>query len=182
MNNQALLRSRSYKLLGVNITENMTWHVQPNLLTLYKAQTRLSLEYCSHIWRAAASTTLSILDAVQRRAIRLIDDPTLTCDLQPHVQRRAVGDLSLFYRYSNGACSSELTFIIPPLTEPARCTCESSSSHTKAVVLDTSRTEQYDRTFVPRMSRARNGLPSDVFIEPASDDLFKSRVNKLPLT
>nr|CAH7743670.1 unnamed protein product [Callosobruchus chinensis] len=41
-----------------------------NLLTLYKAQIRPSLEYCSHIWGAAAPTTLSILDAVQRRAIR----------------------------------------------------------------------------------------------------------------
>nr|CAH7740661.1 unnamed protein product [Callosobruchus chinensis] len=44
-----------------------------NLLTLYKAQISPSLEYCSHIWEAAAPTTLSILDAVQRRAILLID-------------------------------------------------------------------------------------------------------------
>nr|CAH7746964.1 unnamed protein product [Callosobruchus chinensis] len=85
-----------------------------NLLTLYKAQIRPSLEYCSHIWGAAAPTTLSILDAVQRRAIRLIGDPALTCHLQPLSHRRAVGDLSLFYRYSNGFCSSELTSIIPP--------------------------------------------------------------------
>nr|CAH7724183.1 unnamed protein product [Callosobruchus chinensis] len=40
-----------------------------NLLTLYKARIRPSLEYCSHIWGAAAPTTLSILDAVHRRAI-----------------------------------------------------------------------------------------------------------------
>nr|CAH7760730.1 unnamed protein product [Callosobruchus chinensis] len=52
-----------------------------NLLTLYKAQIRPSLEYCSHIWRAAAATTLSILDVVQRRAIRLIGDPALTSQL-----------------------------------------------------------------------------------------------------
>nr|CAH7727975.1 unnamed protein product [Callosobruchus chinensis] len=32
---------------------------------------------------------------------------------------RLVGDLSLFYRYSNGFCSSELTSIIPPLSKPA---------------------------------------------------------------
>nr|CAH7749544.1 unnamed protein product [Callosobruchus chinensis] len=96
MSNQALLRSQSFKLLGVSITENMIWHEHvswiataagkklgylfrarkyfspSNLLTLYKAQIRPSLEYCSHIWGAAAPTTLSILDAVQRRAIRLI--------------------------------------------------------------------------------------------------------------
>nr|CAH7759564.1 unnamed protein product [Callosobruchus chinensis] len=93
-----------------------------NLLTLYKAQIRPSLEHCSHIWGAAASTILSILDAVQRRAIRLIGDPALTCRLQPLSHRRAVGDLSLFYRYSNGFCSSKLTAIIPPFSKPARCT------------------------------------------------------------
>nr|CAH7737136.1 unnamed protein product [Callosobruchus chinensis] len=63
---------------------------------------------------------------------------------QPLSHRRAVGDLSLFYRYSNGVCSSELASIIPPPTEPARCT-SGTSSHPKAVVLHTSRTEWYDR-------------------------------------
>nr|CAH7766703.1 unnamed protein product [Callosobruchus chinensis] len=40
--------------------------------------------------RAAAPTTLSILDAVQRKAIRLIGDPALTCHLQPLSHRRGV--------------------------------------------------------------------------------------------
>ncbi|CAH2011182.1 unnamed protein product [Acanthoscelides obtectus] len=34
--------------------------------------------YCSHAWGAAAPTILSLLDAVQRRAVRLIDDSSLT--------------------------------------------------------------------------------------------------------
>nr|CAH7741091.1 unnamed protein product [Callosobruchus chinensis] len=98
-----------------------------NLLTLCKTQIRASLEYCSHIWGAAAPTTLSILDAVQRRTIRLIGDPALTSLPQPLYHRRAVGDLSLFYRHSNGFCSSERTSIIPPLSKPARCTRGTSS-------------------------------------------------------
>nr|CAH7748350.1 unnamed protein product [Callosobruchus chinensis] len=147
-----------------------------------KAQIRPSLEYCSHIWGAAAPTTLSILDAVQRRPIRLIGDPALACHLQPLSHRGAVGDLSLFYRYSNGFCFSELTSIIPLLFRPARCTRETSSCHPKAVVLHTSRTERYNRTFVPRVSRAWNGLPGDVLVEPASVGLFKSGINKHPLT
>nr|CAH7734441.1 unnamed protein product [Callosobruchus chinensis] len=134
------------------------------------------------IWGAAAPTALSILDAVQRRAIRLIGDPALACHLQPLSHRRAVGDLSLFYRYSNGFCSSELTSIIPPLSKPARCTRGTSSFYPKAVLLHTSRTERYDGTFIPRVSRAWNGLPGDVLDEPAKVGLFKSRVNKLPLT
>nr|CAH7748900.1 unnamed protein product [Callosobruchus chinensis] len=131
----------TFKLLGVSITENMIWHEHvssiatagkklgylfrarkyfspSNLLTPFKAQIRPSLEYCSHIWGVAAPLTLSILDAVQRKAIRLIDD--LTCHLQPLSHRRAVGDLSLFNRYSNGFCSSELTSIFLPLTKPGR--------------------------------------------------------------
>nr|CAH7742441.1 unnamed protein product [Callosobruchus chinensis] len=93
-------------------------YFSPSILpTLYKAQIRPSLEYCSQIWGAAAPTTLSILDAVQRRAIRLIGDPVLTCHLQPPSRRRAVDDFSLFYRYSNEFCSSELTSIIPPLSK-----------------------------------------------------------------
>nr|CAH7765325.1 unnamed protein product [Callosobruchus chinensis] len=92
-------------------------YLSDNLLTLDKARIRPSLEYCSHIWGAAAPTTLPILDAVQRRAIRLTGDPALTCHLQPLSHRRAVGDLFLFYRYSNGFCSSDLTSIIPPLSK-----------------------------------------------------------------
>nr|CAH7765512.1 unnamed protein product [Callosobruchus chinensis] len=129
----------------------------------YLFRKRPSLEYCSHIWGAAAPTILSILDA-----------------LPSH--RRAVGDLSLFYRYSNEFCSSQLISIIPPLSKPARFTRETSSSHLRAVVLHTSRIERYDRTFVPRVTRAWNGLPVDVLVEPASVGLFKSRVNILSLT
>nr|CAH7718972.1 unnamed protein product [Callosobruchus chinensis] len=107
-------------------------------------------------------------------------DPALTYHPQPLSHRRSIGNFSLFYRYSNGFCSSELTSIIPLLAKPARSTRGTSSSHPKAVVLQTSR--GYDRTFVPKMSRAWNGLPSDVIIEPAIDGRFNSRVNKLPLT
>nr|CAH7768274.1 unnamed protein product [Callosobruchus chinensis] len=120
--------------------------------------------------------------AVQRWAIRHIGDPALTCHIQPLSHRRAVGDLSLFYWYSKGFCTSELTSIIPPLFKPARCTRGTSSSHPRAVVVYTSRTERYDRTFIPKVSSAWNGLPGDVLVQPASVGLFKYRVNKLPLT
>nr|CAH7730941.1 unnamed protein product [Callosobruchus chinensis] len=103
------------------------------------------MEYYSHISGAAAPTTLSILDAFQR----LVGNTVLTCHLPPLSYRRAVGDLSLFHRYSNGFCSSELTSLIPPLVEPAKCTRGTSSSHPMAVVLFTSRTERNDRTFAP---------------------------------
>nr|CAH7767949.1 unnamed protein product [Callosobruchus chinensis] len=112
--------------------------------------------------------------------MRLISELALTCHLQPLSHQRDVGDLSLFYRYSNGFCSSELTSIIPPLSKRARCT-RGTSSRPRAAVLHTSRTEQYDRTFVDRVSSAWNGLPGHVLVEPTSVSLFKSHVNKLTL-
>lgn len=36
------------------------------------------MEYCSNIWGATAPSKLKILDAIQRRAVRLVDDPRLT--------------------------------------------------------------------------------------------------------
>nr|CAH7743956.1 unnamed protein product [Callosobruchus chinensis] len=38
---------------------------------------------CFHNWGAAAPTALSVLDAAQRRKIRLNGDPAVTCHLQP---------------------------------------------------------------------------------------------------
>nr|CAH7738649.1 unnamed protein product [Callosobruchus chinensis] len=52
----------------------------------------------------------------------------------------------------------------------------------QGVVLHTSSTVWFDRTFVHRLSRVWNRLPGAVLVEPASVDLFKSRVKKLPLT
>nr|CAH7735185.1 unnamed protein product [Callosobruchus chinensis] len=69
-----------------------------NLLMLYKAQIRPSMEYWSHIWGAAALTTLYILDVVQRRAIRLIGGPALTCHPQQLSHRRALTLLQVFKR------------------------------------------------------------------------------------
>nr|CAH7729835.1 unnamed protein product [Callosobruchus chinensis] len=89
-NEQPGSAKKSFKLLGVSITENMIWHEHvssiataagkklgylfrarkyfspSNLLTLYKAQIRPNLEYCSHIWGAAAPTTLLILDSPKK--------------------------------------------------------------------------------------------------------------------
>ena len=46
-----------------------------SLLTLYKAQIRPCLEYGSHLWRGASEHSLATLDAIQKRAIKLIEDP-----------------------------------------------------------------------------------------------------------
>ena len=57
-----LFRSRRYFTLS-------------SLLTLYKAQIRPCLEYGSHMWRGAPKHSLATLDAIEKRAIKLIGDP-----------------------------------------------------------------------------------------------------------
>ena len=49
-----------------------------HLLTIYKSQIRPSLEYCSHVWDGAPKSTLCLLDKVQCKSIRLINNPNLT--------------------------------------------------------------------------------------------------------
>ena len=131
--------------LGLSLSSNLTWktHIHSlakhasqklsflarvrrffsssHLLSIYKSQIRPSLEYCSHVWGGAEKSPLCLLDKVQSKAIRLINNPNLTKSLQPLSHRRLVGDLSIFYRYFNGPCSQEIreTIHVPlRLSEP----------------------------------------------------------------
>ncbi|VEN34317.1 unnamed protein product [Callosobruchus maculatus] len=103
MEGHSIVESPSVKLLGININNNMSCmttsklYTPVQLLLIYKAQIRPSLEYCSH-----------------KRAIRLIDTPNLTKDLHSLEHRRRMAALSLFYRFCHGRCSSELSQIIAP--------------------------------------------------------------------
>ena len=69
------------------------------------------LEYGSHLWRGASKHSLATLDAIQKRAIKLIGDPALT---NPLAHRRTISALSPYYRYYHGVCAVELKSIIPP--------------------------------------------------------------------
>nr|CAI5827840.1 unnamed protein product [Callosobruchus analis] len=82
------------------------------LLLLYKAQIRPSLEDCSH-----------------NRAVRLIDTHNLTKDLHSLEHRRRVAGLSPFYRFYHGRCSSELSQIITPKAVRTRNNREALHAH-----------------------------------------------------
>ncbi|CAH1955634.1 unnamed protein product [Acanthoscelides obtectus] len=124
-----------------------------------------------------------MLDAVQRRAVRLIDDSSLTDSLGTLSHQRAVVDLPLFYRYTNGLCSSELSSMMPPRDVPARQTRLTLTSHPNRVELRTSRTGQYDRSFVPRTRRTLSCHPNRVELRTSRtgryDRSFVLRVSRL---
>ena len=151
------------------------------LLSIYKSQIRHSLEYCSHVWGGALKSTLCLLEKVQSKAIRLINNPNLTKSLQPLSHRRLVGDLYIFYRYFNGHCSQEIRDIIPVPLRRVRTTRSSSHSHPFQVSLPNPRTLSHKSSFIPRTCNLWNVLPSSCFPESYNLPSFKSNVNKLDL-
>ena len=129
--------SSSFPQLGLSVSSNLTWkphiisiakhtsqklgflskvrgYFSPSqLLTIYKSKIRPSLEYCSHVWGGAPKSSLNLLDRIQSKAIRLINNPNLTNSLESLSHRCLVADLSIFYRYFHGHCSQEIKNIIP---------------------------------------------------------------------
>ncbi|CAG9825688.1 unnamed protein product [Phaedon cochleariae] len=118
---------------------------------IYKAQFRPVLEYGFHIWNAAPKHTLKLLDSVQKRAIRLVGDASLTNSLTSLEHRRKVGDLALFYRYIHGRCSSEISTNVFPSAVPARLTRRVEASHPFLVILETCRTYFSKYLFIQRI-------------------------------
>ena len=205
MGNTALPAVSSVSLLGLSISESLDWkqHISSisraaacklgflfrarkyftpsHLLILYKSQVRPLLEYCSHVWGGAPSCYLSVLDRLQSKAVRLVNDAQLTNSLQSLHHRRCVSALSLFYRYYFSRCSNELSSIIPLPKSYARSTRLAHVGNPYIVSTERCRTSHHASSFIPRTSALWNNLPLSAF--PLSYDLalFKRNVNRLDL-
>ena len=142
------------------------------ILHLYKSVIRPCMEYCCHIWAGASSVVLSLLDKVQGRIVNIID-PTLAVNLQPLSHRRKVSSLSLFYKYFNGRCSSELYSLVPPVKTPVRMTRLSKNSHPYSVSISFCKKGFYSSSFFPRTSLQWNPLPSSCFLDSDNLQFFK---------
>ncbi|VEN47725.1 unnamed protein product [Callosobruchus maculatus] len=102
MEGQPIVKSPSFKLLGININNNMSWH--DHVVSIAKtASQKLEAIYIRATTVALQLTDLTIIEvllskaAKQKRAIRLVDTPDLTKNLHSLERRRWVADLSLFY-------------------------------------------------------------------------------------
>lgn len=92
------------KKLGV-LNRAKSYFTSGQRLQLYKAQVRPHMEYRSHLWAGAPVCQLAPFDAVQRRAVRLVDDADLTNGIESLSLRRDFASLCVFYRLRNGECS-----------------------------------------------------------------------------
>ena len=81
-------------------------------LYLYKSTIHPCMEYCCHVWASTPSCYLDLLDKLQKQICRVIS-PSFAASLEPLVHHQNVANLSLFYRYYFGRCSSELAQLVP---------------------------------------------------------------------
>ncbi|CAH2226749.1 jg805, partial [Pararge aegeria aegeria] len=147
------------------------------LLTLYQAQVRSCMEYCSHLWDGSAKYQLDALDSVDRRARRLIDD-LANKKLKSLEHRRKVACLSVFYRIYFGECAQELFDLVPPSPFYHRTARHRKDLHLYVVDIPRTRTKRFASSFLIRTDRIWNALPASIFPSSYNISTFKSRVNR----
>ena len=102
------------------------------------------LEYSSHLRKGASKHSLATLDTLDKRTIRLIDNPTLPIEEAfPHFPCFII---TMFY---HGMCCNKLNSLIPP----QRSRRFADSQHPFAVKLGKFRTTSSANTFIPMTSR-----------------------------
>lgn len=192
--------TNTLSMLGVNLSSNMCWqdHLRNvslnaarrlgflrrckkfisvnNLYTIYKAFIRPLLEFNSHLWAGAPSSTLNMVDRIQNRAVRILGE-NQSEPLHSLEHRRTVSCLSLFYRYINGHCSNEICNIMPSFSTPDPRLRSSSTANRFSVVVDRARTQRFYESFIPRTSRLWNLLPDTIFPESYNLPKFKRNLN-----
>jgi phage FluMu protein Com len=127
------------------------------ILLVYKSFIRPGVKYSSHLWGGAFQTILSRLDFVQRRAIRLVGDSSLTNELDPLQHGRNVSDLRIFYKYLfYKSVSNEIQAILPR--------CKTYNRFTKrSEIISQCRSNSFQQDCFNRVAPLWNKLPHTVF-------------------
>ncbi|CAF4763426.1 unnamed protein product [Pieris macdunnoughi] len=133
------------------------------------------MEYCSHLWVGAPQYQLLPLDRIQRRAVQIVDDQSLSERLDPLALRRDVGSLCIFYRIFHGECSEELFGLIPAAEFHHRTSRQNTKFHPYHLDVRRSTTERFSRQFLPRTTTMWNQLPTEVFPNQFDLGSFKKR-------
>ena len=147
----ALTPSYITKKIGVLI-RSMKFLSPEFALYLYESTIRPCMEYCCHVWTGAPSCYLRLLDKLQKRICRTVG-PSLATSIEPLAHHWNVANLSLFYRYYCGRCSSELAQLVPLSFSRGRSTRYSDRLHDFSVTIPRCYKDVYLHSFFPRIAR-----------------------------
>ncbi|XP_045118199.1 uncharacterized protein LOC123508528 [Portunus trituberculatus] len=126
-------------------------------LTLYKAQIRPCMEYGALSWMSSAAVHMQRLDAVQRRALRLVtteEEEQHPAPLTSLEHRRDVSALVVCHKTQVQRVSHLNPLRLQPHTAQ-RCTRDAARSD-ELVQVPRSRSSQHQRTYTARTSRLWN--------------------------
>ena len=203
-----LAEKEELEILGVTIDSKLTWakHISNissragqrlgalrrvaskldvrDRATVYKAQVRSVMEYASLSWMSASSTTLGLLDLIQRKALRIIGTSEVEARTKLNItslhQRRQVAAATVLYKMHTSLCPPDLKALLPQPYVVRRATRSSVSMPCHALTIPSSRTVSSGRTFIHAAVQVWNSLPDEVVgdIHDIGIQSFKSRVYK----
>ena len=163
----------SFKMLGLTFSSKLDWSsyiitiaktaskkigalirsmkfLSPEVaLYFYKSTIHPRMEYCCHVWAGAPSCYLELLDKLQKQICRIVG-PSLAASLESLAHRQNVANLTLFYRYYFGRCSSELAQLVPLPFSRGRLTCYSDRLNDFLATIPRCYKDVYVNSFFPR--------------------------------
>ena len=139
------------------------------------------MKYCCHDWAGVPSCYLELLDKLYKQICMTIG-PSHAASLEPLAHSGNVTNLSLFYRYYFGGCSSEQAQLIPLPFSRGRSTRYSDRLHDFSVTIPRCYKDIYVNSFFPRTARLWNSQPIECFALTYDLSSIKSRINRHLLT
>ena len=139
--NIELPESSSFKIVGLTITGNLLWnkHIsnvyksankaisflykarrvmnKSSLTNIYTSHVRSRMEYLSPIWSGSSGDSLSKLDRVQAKAMRLLG-PAESSNLPLLSHRRAIAGLCAMHRIVHSSAPAPALSLCPPRAQP----------------------------------------------------------------
>ena len=156
--------------------------------TVYKAQVRSVMEYSSLCWLNASPTNLTLLDNIQKKALKIIRTDEASACAQLAItslfHRRQATATTLVYKMHTCHCPANLRAMLPLSYVTWRTTHTSFSMPNHALSLPVASTTSLDRSFLHTVVRIWNNLPDNVVcdIQDSGIQAFKCRLHKHLLT
>ena len=197
MNNVVVKRVDSHKHLGVIFSNDCTWHEHINEITskawkrinilqslkflldrksleiMYFSFVRPLLEYADIIWDNCYNFEKESIEKVQYEAGRIVTGATKSCSRAKILQetgwdtlekRRYKHRMTTFYKMVKNIAPQYLQNLVPPSVHQVS---QRNLRNNANLTVPRSRTNLYDKSFIPLASREWNSLPDDMKSAPS---------------